>query len=216
MTQRAFDYLIFDWDGTISDSVPRIAECMQLAAREHHLPVPSHQQAANIVGLGLTEAINRLFSSIDPLLINAVSKTYSRHYRAKNKGPCHFFPHVLEILHQLKQQGYILAVATGKSEAGLHRELTASGLEDFFHATRCADQTASKPNPLMLKQLLDQTQLHPSQAIMIGDTEYDMEMAVNADMPRLAVSYGAHSADRLKKYQPIACIDCFSEIINYV
>ena len=216
MTQRAFDLLIFDWDGTLSDSVFRIAECMQLAAREHQLPVPSHQQAANIVGLGLSEAINRLFSSTDPLLIDAVSRTYSRHYRAKNKGPCHFFPHVLEVLQQLKQQGYKLAVATGKSEAGLLRELTASGLDDFFHATRCADQTASKPNPLMLSQLLDLTQLHPCQAIMIGDTEYDMEMAVNADMPRLAVSYGAHSIDRLQKYRPIACIGCFSEIINYI
>ncbi len=216
MKQRAFDLLIFDWDGTLSDSVSRIAECMQLAAREHQLPVPSHQQAANIVGLGLSEAINRLFSSTDPLLIDALSRTYSRHYRAKNKGPCHFFPHVLEVLQRLKQQGYKLAVATGKSEAGLLRELTASGLDDFFHAARCADQTASKPNPLMLAQLLDLTQLHPWQAIMIGDTEYDMEMAVNAGMPRLAVSYGAHSVDRLQKYRPIACIDCFSEIINYI
>jgi phosphoglycolate phosphatase len=109
-----------------------------------------------------------------------------------------------------------LAVATGKSRAGLDRVLTATNLTTMFHGSRCADETASKPQPLMLQELLAQFDLNPDQAVMIGDTEFDMEMAVNAAMPRLAVSYGAHSADRLVKYQPLACVDEFSEIINYI
>ena len=208
--------LIFDWDGTLSDSVSRIAECMQMAAAQHQLPIPSHQQAANIVGLGLSQAVKSLFPNADNPLIASISQSYSAHYRAKATGPADFFPHVKEVLQQLKDQGYLLAVATGKSHAGLERELLASDLESFFHATRCADQTASKPDPLMLEQLLDQFKLSAEQAIMVGDTTYDMEMAKNANMPRLAVSYGAHSVERLASYQPIACIDCFSDIKNYL
>jgi phosphoglycolate phosphatase len=215
MTNK-FKLLIFDWDGTLSDSVSRIAECMQIAVAEHQLPVPSHQQAANIVGLGLSQAVKSLFPTADNQLVASISHSYSSHYRFKANGPANFFPHVKEVLQQLKDQGYLLAVATGKSHAGLERELLASGLERFFHATRCADKTASKPDPLMLEELLDQFKLSADKAIMVGDTTYDMEMAKNANMPRLAVSYGAHAVERLAAYQPIVCINSFLEIKNHV
>ena len=208
--------IIFDWDGTLSDSVSRIARCIQLSASDHLLPAPSFDQAKDIIGLGLREAILQLFPHATDDLLSAFAATYSAHYRQRDSRPCDFFPQVLDTLTLLHQRNYLLAVATGKSRAGLDRVLTATNLTTMFHGSRCADETASKPQPLMLQELLAQFDLSPDQAVMIGDTEFDMEMAVNAAMPRLAVSYGAHSADRLVKYQPLACVDEFSEIINYL
>jgi phosphoglycolate phosphatase len=214
MENKKYPLLIFDWDGTLSDSVSRIAECMQLTAADHRLPIPTYQQAAEIIGLGLSQAIKLLFPPADASLIQSLSQSYSSHYREKSNEGSQFFPGVIETLKLLKGQGYQMAVATGKSQAGLKRELNASGLEGFFDATRCADQTASKPDPLMLLELLDQFDRTSDQGIMVGDTEYDMEMASRIAMPRLAVSYGAHEASRLLKYEPIACIDDFSDILN--
>lgn len=211
-----YKLLIFDWDGTLSDSVSRISKCIQLAASDHHLPVPSYQQASNIIGLGLIEAVRYLFPDADEQLVSEVSRSYSAHYRSLESGPPDFFPYVLALLTEFKANNYLLAVATGKSRAGLNRALRATGLEVTFDSSRCADETESKPSPLMLEQLLEEFQLQPEQALMVGDTEYDMEMAAQIAMPRLAVSYGAHSAERLKQYQPIACIDCFSKIINLI
>lgn len=208
--------IIFDWDGTLSDSVSRITRCIQLAAGDHQLPAPSFDQAKEIIGLGLREAILQLFPHADDELLSEFAKTYSGHYRQQDHNPCEFFPTVLATLALLRKRNYLLAVATGKSRAGLNRVLSATDLTADFHGSRCADETASKPDPLMLQQLLKEFDLSPNEAVMVGDTEFDMEMAVNADMPRLAVSYGAHSADRLLRYQPIACIDQFSEIINYL
>lgn len=208
--------IIFDWDGTLSDSVSRIARCIQLSAGDHLLPAPSFDQAKDIIGLGLREAILQLFPHATDDLVSAFAMTYSAHYRQQDNSPCEFFPQVLDTLTLLRQRNYLLAVATGKSRAGLDRVLTATNLTTMFHGSRCADETASKPQPLMLQELLAQFDLSPDQAVMIGDTEFDMEMAVNAAMPRLAVSYGAHSAERLVKYQPLACVDQFSEIINYL
>ena len=216
MTNRNYKLLIFDWDGTLSDSVSRIATCIQLAAKDHQLPMPSFDEAADIIGLGLSEAVHQLFPTADKQLVAEVSRSYSAHYRLKESGPSDFFPHVLPVLEQLKSNNYLLAVATGKSRAGLDRALAASELENLFHSSRCADETASKPNPLMLEELLEQFKLNPDQALMVGDTEYDMAMAVNMGMPRLAVSYGAHEASRLLQHQPVACMGCFSEIINHL
>jgi phosphoglycolate phosphatase len=208
--------LIFDWDGTLSDSVARIATCIQLAAEDHSLPIPDFDAAKEIIGLGLQEAIAQLFPQANAEMVAAFSATYSAHYRDQDQQPCAFFPGVLETLYELRAQNYLLAVATGKSRAGLDRVLHATELSDFFHSSRCADETRSKPNPLMLQELLALHKVMPEQAIMVGDTEFDMEMAVNAKMPRIAVSYGAHEARRLHAYSPIACIANFSDIINYL
>jgi len=216
MTASPIRLVIFDWDGTLSDSVSRIARCIQLSANDHQLPMPSFEQAKDIIGLGLREAILQLFPNAGGDLVSAFAATYSAHYRQQDTSPCEFFPQVLDTLTLLHKRNYLLAVATGKSRAGLDRVLRATNLTTMFHSSRCADETASKPQPLMLQELLAQFDLSPHQAVMVGDTEFDMEMAVNADMPRLAVSYGAHSADRLLRYQPLACMDHFSEIINYL
>jgi len=208
--------LIFDWDGTLSDSVTRIALSIQLAAKDHSLPVPTFDAAKDIIGLGLGEAITRLFPNVEPVIAAEFGATFSSHYRLHASGSTDFFPGVISTLQYLHKAGYLMAVATGKSRAGLDRELAESGLECLFNASRCADETRSKPDPLMIAQLLEQLQVKPEDAVMVGDTEFDMQMAVNAGVPRIAVSYGAHEASRLKLFNPIACIDQFECIITYV
>ena len=206
--------LIFDWDGTLSDSVARIAKCIQMAAQDHSLPMPQYSDVAEIVGLGLHEAIMRLFPTCSHYESSLLQASYSKHYRAEDHIPCDFFPGVIETLEELRGAGYQLAVATGKSRAGLNRVLKALDLDGFFHASRCADETRSKPDPLMLEQLLSEFGLPAQQAIMVGDTEFDMQMAENAAMPRIAVSYGAHHIDRLRCFEPLACLDLFADITS--
>ena len=216
MNENNYKLLIFDWDGTLSNSVDRIVSCIQIAAKEHQLPVPSFDEAANIIGLGLHEAVDLLFPTADRQLISEIVASYSAHYRIADSGPCDFFPYVLSVLTELKGRGYLLAVATGKSRAGLNRAFASSNIDDLFHNSRCASETESKPSPLMLNELLEEFKLSADKALMVGDTEYDMEMAQLIRMPRLAVSYGAHEESRLLKYQPVACIDCFSKIKKYI
>ena len=204
--------LIFDWDGTLCDSLERIAHCLQLAAVDSDLPKPGLNEARDIVGLGLYEALQQLFPAISRDEIAVLRENYAVHFRREDKQPSPLFPGVLDTLHDLKHQGFILAVATGKSRAGLDRVLTSLNMTKFFHSTRCADETASKPNPLMLESLLAEHSLQANDAIMVGDTTFDMEMAQRSKMPRLAVSYGAHELDRLLKYSPISHLDHFEEI----
>ena len=211
-----YKLLIFDWDGTLCDSVTTISTCIQHAAKQQGLPIPSFAEASNIIGLGLKEAVTYLFPNADDEVIAAVVQSYSSYYREKNAGPTDFFPHVLEVLSEIKQSGYLIAVATGKSRAGLNRAFAASDIEDFFHDSRCADETASKPNPLMLAELLEKFDVSADQALMVGDTEFDLDMAQQINMPRLGVTYGAHAKDRLLKFEPIACIDFFSDLVKYI
>lgn len=204
--------LIFDWDGTLSDSVARIAKCMQLAAEEYSQQIPQYSDVAEIVGLGLHEATMRLFPGTSHYESSLLQASYSKHYRSEDHNPCDFFPGVMETLEELRDSGFQLAVATGKSRAGLNRVLKALGMEGFFHSSRCADETLSKPNPLMLEELLTEFGVSADQAVMVGDTEFDMQMAANAAMPKIAVSYGAHHIDRLRAFEPIACLDHFGDI----
>ncbi len=204
--------LIFDWDGTLCDSLSRIALCVRCAAEEVGLPAPLEHEAREIVGLGLVDALEALFPGIHMDQILAMRDSYSRHFVKLDRKPSPFFEGVEATLEQLKSEGYLLAVATGKSRRGLDRVLKARNLSGFFHGSRCADETAGKPNPRMLHELLEEFRFLPEDALMVGDTEFDMSMAVNAGVSRVAVSYGAHSPDRLQKYQPLACLDKFVEI----
>ncbi len=206
------DLLIFDWDGTLCDSLSRIVLCLQLSAADVGLPTPSVAAAKNIVGLGLDEVMKELFPGVDSVMTARLRTAYSGHFIREDRTPSAFFPGVREHLEKLREQGFTLAVATGKSRKGLDRVLDAVGMTGFFHSTRCADETASKPHPAMLFSLLAEFDLPSEAALMVGDTSYDMEMARAAQVPRLAVSYGAHSRERLLEYQPIACIDKFEFI----
>lgn len=208
---------IFDWDGTLSDSKAKITKAMQFAAHDMGwVPLDDHH-IHNIIGLGLPEAIHRLYPDVDLPDRQRLRDAYAAHFLSLDEArPSDFFPGVMDTLGRLKADGHTLAIATGKSRKGLDRIFSALGVADFFHATRCADETASKPDPLMLKELLCEFGVGAGGAVMIGDTEYDMEMARRIDMPRIAVSYGAHHIDRLHGYQPELCLDQFDRLLSWV
>lgn len=205
---------IFDWDGTLSDSTERIVQCMMSAAQAHDIESPSPEQIRNIIGLGLGEALQLLYPRYDKLQHELLRETYSRHYVAADQRPCDFFEGVTELLEQLRQQGHQLAVATGKSRRGLDRVLTALSMAEFFDGTRCADETRSKPDPTMVEELLLELSVKADQAVVIGDTEYDLEMASRAGVRSVGVSYGVHSPERLSRHKPLAIIDKIAELPN--
>ncbi|MGV6808065.1 MAG: HAD family hydrolase, partial [bacterium] len=184
--------IVFDWDGTLCDSLSRIALCMQLAARDAGLSQPAESEVREIVGLGLREAIQTLFPDADGEDIEALRQGYSAHFSENDRVPSPLYAGVHEALPRLRDKGLLLAVATGKSRRGLDRVLSAHDMTSAFHGSRCADETLSKPNPLMLCQLLDEFSVRPEEAVMVGDTEFDMEMAERAGVHRIAVTYGAH------------------------
>lgn len=207
---------IFDWDGTLSDSKAKITKAMQLAAQDlGWLPLDDHL-IHNIIGLGLPEAIHSLYPDVGLPERQRLRDAYASHFLSLDEDcPSDFFPGVMDTLHRLKTDGHTLTIATGKSRKGLDRIFKVLGVADFFHATRCADETASKPEPLMLEELLQEFGVGAGEAVMIGDTEYDMEMARRIDMPRIAVSYGAHHIERLHSYQPELCLDQFDQLLAW-
>lgn len=208
--------VIFDWDGTLIDSKAKIVGSMQQAAASLKLPALADQDIANIIGLALYEAIALLYPSISDADNKRLQKAYSQVFVEKDQNPCAFFPTVEQSLEQLKNQGHQIAVATGKSRRGLDRVLSTVGWQQYFDDTRCADETASKPHPKMLHELLDALNADAQSAIMVGDSEYDLLMAKNAQVKSLGVSYGVHPPERLQKHQPEAIIDRLSEVVDYV
>lgn len=204
--------IVFDWDGTLADSLGRIVDCLQLAARRHQLPEPSPQAARDIVGLSLVVAVDKLWPGVDGALNRQLVDSYSEFYAAHTPGPCPFYDGAEQMLNTLREAGYTLAVATGKRRAGLDESLHGLAAGHWFAASRCADETASKPDPLMLQQLMAELGASPAETVMVGDSEYDMQMAEAAGTHRLAVSFGAHSRERLERYAPLGCIDHLSEL----
>lgn len=203
---------VFDWDGTISDSAAKIVRCMQVAAERAGVAPQSRKAIANIIGLGMPEALQVLYPQLSEVLKEKVRQEYADYFRQEDQTPSPFFDGALDTMTYLRDQGFLISVATGKSRRGLDRVLKKLGMEDFFHATRCADETASKPDPMMLAELLDALNVDVSDAVMVGDTEYDMAMAASIGMQKIAVSYGAHHPDRLKKYSPDLLAHKFPDI----
>lgn len=207
---------IFDWDGTLSDSKAKITHSMQFAAQDLGWEPLLDHLIHNIIGLGLPEAILHLYPEATDTERSQLRDRYAANFiRLEDEKASDFFPLVHETLAALRKQGHLLAVATGKSRKGLDRVLATHGLADYFDATRCADETASKPSPLMLEELLLQFGVPVQDSVMIGDTEFDMEMARRIDMPRIAVSYGAHHPDRLHPYNPELCVDSIETILQW-
>jgi phosphoglycolate phosphatase len=214
--KNRFTLLVFDWDGTLMDSEARIVECVRASAQDLDLEVPDDDSIRNIIGLGLSEAVTTLFPGADEQLVGGVVDRYRYHFLIKNQTPSPLFPGAEEVLQELQGRGYLLAVATGKGRAGLDRVLERTGLGDLFHATRCADETFSKPHPEMLLQIMDELGVERAETVMIGDTEWDMQMARNAGTERVAVSYGVHAVERLLRHEPLTCLDSIGEISNWL
>ncbi|WP_349927800.1 HAD-IA family hydrolase [Acinetobacter sp. A1-4-2] len=193
--------VIFDWDGTLFDSVRQIVASLQFAAQQFQQPL-TDEDAKSIIGLGLPEVAQRLFPAV-PELHADILQSYSEHYVANSTGD-QWFAGVADMLEALAQAGVKLAVATGKSRKGLDRVLKQTQSMELFAATRAASETRSKPHPLMLEEILTQTGVQAEHAIMVGDTSYDLEMAQNIAMPRIGVSYGVHTTEVLARYHPLA------------
>ncbi|MEE9444134.1 MAG: HAD-IA family hydrolase [Cocleimonas sp.] len=207
-----YSLLIFDWDGTLMDSQAQIVNCMQSAIAELEMEARSDQQITNIIGLGLDEAIMQLYPSLYPKMVKLTAQTYRDFYLYKDKTPSPLFDGVEPVISGLKKMGYDLAIATGKSRRGLEKGLAETGMGTYFPITRCADETRSKPHPQMLEEILTDHNTVASKALMIGDSEYDLQLANNAKVDGFAVSYGVHSLIRLLKQGPVGFVDKIEQL----
>ncbi|WP_116136441.1 HAD-IIIA family hydrolase [Trinickia diaoshuihuensis] len=201
MPRQQFDLIVFDWDGTLMDSTAHIARSIQAACRDLGLPVPADEAARYVIGLGLRDALQIAAPTLDPADYPRLAERYRFHYLIKD-AQTELFTGVRELLDELRGQGYLLAVATGKSRVGLNRALDEVRLTSVFDGTRCADETFSKPHPAMLHELTRELGQDLERTVMIGDTTHDLQMATNAGAAGVAVTYGAHPVDALVKLEP--------------
>jgi len=210
--------IVFDWDGTLADSRNHIVAAMQRAINELKLPTATEDECASKIGLSLIGAAQSLFPDLDTEEAGKFCEVYSRHFLELGQDTyrLELFDGVAETLEALASKGYPLAVATGKSRRGLERVLGETGLKDAFVATRTADETASKPHPRMLLELLEQTGKGNHEAVMVGDTSYDLEMAQRAGVTGIGVSYGVHNENELIRYQPVAILEELPELLDWL
>ncbi|MER0041636.1 HAD-IA family hydrolase [Pseudomonas sp. MGal98] len=214
---RDYSLLIFDWDGTLVDSIGRIVTAMHQAADRCGIPRRSDEAVKGIIGLALPQAITTLYPELDEVAhVERIQASYSDCYVAMDQIPSAFFPDVERSLAGFREQGYQLAVATGKSRRGLQRILDTLGWQDYFDITRCADETASKPDPMMLQEILDHCGVPAEQALMVGDSSFDLLMAQRAGMDSVAVGYGAQTLSALSAYQPKLSIDHFMQLNTWL
>lgn len=202
MPRKNFDLIVFDWDGTLMDSTSAIIASMQAAARDLGLPAPDKKSASYVIGLGLSDALQAAMPDLDPRNYPKMVERYRYHYLAQDHALT-LFAGAREMLVDLAAQGYFLAVATGKSRVGLNRAMASASVTSLFDATRCADETFSKPHPAMLQELVRELGQDMRRTLMIGDTTHDLQMAVNAGVAAVGVHYGAHPAQELAALSPL-------------
>ncbi len=212
MDAKRYRLLIFDWDGTVADSEARIVQSVQATVNDLGLRAPPTEDVRNVIGLGLRECMEALFPNVSPGRYAGLVEAYRRHFQEQARTPVSLFPDAKPVLESLDSAGYTIAIATGKSRRGLDRELDESGLAEVVSASRCADEAPSKPHPKMLEDVLELTLTDRRAALMIGDTTYDMQMARDAGVDRVAVSYGTHETSRLLEFSPLEVIDSLAAL----
>jgi phosphoglycolate phosphatase len=210
-----FDLVVFDWDGTLSDSTAAIVRAIQDAATDLGLPVPDDATASHVIGLGLHDALARAVPALPPERIAEYSARYRVHYLAR-EAELALFPGALELIAGLREAGVLLAIATGKSQRGLQRALAAAGLGAEFAATRCADQTHPKPHPAMLLELTEELMVEPRRTLMIGDTTHDLQMAEAAKAAAVGLTQGAHPYEQLAACRPLALFDSLTQLHQWL
>lgn len=208
---RDFDVLIFDWDGTLANSCEHIAESLQAAAQDMDMPVSGKDKIKDLIGCGMFEVISSLYPTLNEKERARLVERYRQHFFA---GEHHvaLYPGVKETLIELDAAGYLLAIATSEARARLDRALEDFGLKSMISATRCGDETFSKPNPQMIFDILESLGSDAHRALMIGDTEYDMQMALNANVKSIAVACGVHDTDRLTRCRPLTLLHSVVEL----
>jgi phosphoglycolate phosphatase len=198
---RQFDLLVFDWDGTLFDSTALITRCIQAACRDLGVAVPTDRDASYVIGLSLVDALRHAAPALPQDRYPELVRRYQHHY-FNDQHEITLFPGIAELLTELKERNHWLAVATGKSRRGLDEALRHSAVGPLFDSTRTADETASKPHPQMLLELMRELGTEPERTLMIGDTSHDLQLAANAGTPSVAVAYGAHEPDHLAGFAP--------------
>lgn len=214
--KKKFDLIIFDWDGTLVDSIDWIVESLQYAAKECHWSVPSAQAVRNIIGLSIECAVDTLFPTMDDTTQEQLISTYSQRFFSKAIQRKDLFSGVYEMLATLQESGYLLAVATGKKNAGLVKAMQGTGVVEFFTTTRSADQTASKPHPMMINEIVNELAISKHRTVMVGDSVHDIQMAHNAGVAAIAVECGAHDRAVLNQCQPLHCLTQTSALLDLI
>ena len=212
---KQFDLIVWDWDGTLANSTGMITDAIVQAASQVGLPALDPAAASNIIGLGLRESIHALFGDIPAEKAQALARQYTANYYA-GESEIPLFAGAKATIIELHRRGYKLAVATGKGRRGLNLALQHCGLTPYFHETRTVDECFSKPHPQMLDELMDILVTRPERTLMIGDTSYDLQMAQNADVPAVAVTFGAQSREQLLRYKPIQIFNQFSDLSSWL
>jgi phosphoglycolate phosphatase len=208
---RQFDLIVFDWDGTLFDSTALITRCIQDSCADLGLPVPSARDASYVIGLGLRDALLHAAPTLPSERYGELALRYRHHYLARHHELL-LFEGALALLHELKARRHLLGVATGKSRLGLNDALATASLHGVFDATRTADETASKPHPRMLLELMTELDADPGRTLMIGDTTHDLQLAANAGAASLAVAYGAHEPEALAGLAPRQVVHSVAEL----
>lgn len=214
-TGGPFRAVVFDWDGTLVDSTALIAESILRAADDVGVPVPDRGLASHVIGLGMMDALARVVPDLPPAQVGDFAGRFQVHYR-RGEDEIRFFDGARHLLETLQARGVLLAVATGKSHAGLARSLQMAGLEGLFTATRCADQSRPKPHPAMLEELREALDVDPAHMLMIGDTSHDLQMAAAAGVAAVGVAYGAHPRHELERCGPLAVFDAVAPLRAWV
>ena len=215
MTDKQFDLIVFDWDGTLFDSTALIVRCIQRACADIGATVPSEQQAAYVIGLGLQDALRHAVPDLPSERYGELGLRYRHHYFA-SQHELSLFQGTLEMLQTLKARQHWLAVATGKGRRGLDEALAHAELHGMFDATRTADETASKPHPRMLLELIDHFGVRAERTLMIGDTTHDLQLAVNAGTASVAVSFGAHEPEAFAEFAPLHVAHSTSDLHDWL
>jgi phosphoglycolate phosphatase len=200
-TPCSFDLIVFDWDGTLFDSTALITRSIQAACADLGIAVPSDRDASYVIGMGLIEALQHAAPGLPRERYGELGARYRHHY-VHHQHELTLFDGVLPLLGRLKQRGQRLGVATGKSRPGLDEALRSAALQGLFDATRTADETASKPHPRMLLELMDELGVPPARTLMVGDTTHDLLLARNAGVASVGVSYGAHEPSAFHALEP--------------
>lgn len=217
---KRFPLLVFDWDGTLVDSIDRIVTSLQFASKKTVNIELSDTQARDVIGLGLMEAIGKLHPDLDSNLhineLNNIADAYRQHYMHDCAVPAPLFNGVNDLLSDLRNEGYTLAISTGKSRAGLEQSINEHDLAHHFVTTRCAGENKSKPDPEMLHEILHQLNFSASQTLMIGDSEHDLKMASNANVQSIGVTHGVHDEATLNKHSPITCLTDITDLSAFL
>jgi phosphoglycolate phosphatase len=216
LDSRPFRLLVFDWDGTLMDSVGTIVACTQATIRGLGLPLPDEPVIRATIGLGLRETVDRLQPGCDEALFQRILGGYRDHWHGTYRDLPLLFPEVHGLLADLAAEGYLLAVATGKSRRGLDHALAQCGLAARFHATRTADEAPSKPHPQMLWDLLEELGARPEETLMVGDTTHDLEMARGAGVAAVGVASGTQPREELLRLAPLACLERVAELAAWL